>query len=248
MPEPRRLLLLAGSTEARVIGQALARRGRSAIASLAGDTRAPADLGLPLRIGGFGSAHGFADFLASERIGAVIDATHPHAARMGPRSFAVCAEMGLPYLRVLRPPWQRLPGDLWHDVAHEEDVAALVAPGARVFLATGRKTLHAFAGMRGRTLFCRQIEAPRTPFPFEGGRFVVGRPPFSIAQEVALFEELAIDWLVMRNAGGDASRSKLDAARQLGIRIAMIARPPRHAGALVETAQDALTWSEEIAQ
>lgn len=245
-PDPRRVLLLGGSTEARIIGHALAARGCGGIASLAGDTRAPADLGLPVRIGGFGGAAAFETFLRAERIGRVIDATHPYAARMGPRSAAICARLGLPYARVLRPAWERLPGERWDEIDAERDAAGIVPPGARVFLATGRKTLEQFRPMADRVLFCRRIDPPRDPFPFPNGGYIVGRPPFSVAQECALFEKLGITCLVMRNAGGDASRSKLDAARRLGLGIVMIRRPPRHEGTVLETAQEAIAWSERI--
>ena len=54
-----RLLLLAGTGEARRIARALADAGLDAVASLAGGTRMPAELGLPTRVGGFGGADGF---------------------------------------------------------------------------------------------------------------------------------------------------------------------------------------------
>ena len=79
-------------------------------------------------------------------------------------------------------------------------------------------------------------------FPFAGGRFLVGRPPFSVADEVALFTKLAVDVLVVKNAGGAASRTKLTAARQLGIPVLMIARPPTGNWAVVNDVEAALAW------
>ena len=189
-----------------------------------------------------GARAGFEAYLTTEGIDAVLDATHPFAAAMSHRTAAVCAERGLPYAQVLRPAWEAQAGDRWQDFASEEDVATAVAPGAVVFLATGRQHLERFHGLRGRTVYARQIDAAPDPFPFDKGRWIIGRPPFSVSDEVALFAMLGVDWLIVKNAGGDASRSKLDAARQLGLRVGMIARPAQPDALRVASVAEALDW------
>jgi len=58
---------------------------------------------------------------------------------------------------------------------------------------------------------------------------------------MALFKRLQIDWLVLRNAGGERSMSKLIAARNLGVPVAMIDRPSLVTPS-VETVDQALQW------
>ncbi|MFO8126246.1 precorrin-6A/cobalt-precorrin-6A reductase, partial [Yoonia sp.] len=99
-----------------------------------------------------------------------------------------------------------------------------------------------FSNLQGREVICRQIDPPEKPFPFAGGRYLVGRPPFSVEDEVALFQDLGIDVLVVKNAGGAPSRTKLTAARQLGIPVLMIARPAQGNWPVVATVEDALSW------
>jgi precorrin-6A/cobalt-precorrin-6A reductase len=111
-----------------------------------------------------------------------------------------------------------------------------------VFLATGRQTLEAFAGLADCRLICRQIDPPDGPFPFPNGAYLLGRPPFSIADEVGQFTRLGVDWLVVKDAGGAASRTKLDAARDLGLPVLMIRRPPQPEAERVETVAAALDW------
>jgi len=213
-----RILLLAGTAEARAIADALFdMRDVWAVASMAGATRQPEPLALPCRIGGFGGEEGFATYLRSQRIDAVIDATHPFAARISARTAAVCDALGLPRLLVLRPEWTPRPGDRWVHVACEAEVAAHIPRGATVFLATGRQTLMRFANLEGRRLICRRMEPPEAPFPIPGGTYLVGRPPFSVPGERALFRRLGVDWVVTKNSGGQASRAKLDAARQMAV-------------------------------
>lgn len=234
------LLLLAGTAEARAIAAAL--QGQDVMASLAGATRDPAPLPVPVHTGGFGGEQGFRDFLSQHHIHAVLDATHPYAARITRRSATVCAELGLPFCQLLRPPWGAGPGDLWTEIAREEGAAAHIPLGATVFLGTGRQTLDGFANLTGRRVICRQIDPPEGPFPFAGGEFLIGRPPFSVQDEVALFQRLRVDWLVVKNAGGQASATKLVAARELRIPVLMIARPAVGNWPQVPSVEAALAW------
>lgn len=240
------VLLLAGTREAHDIARALAERGVSAVASLSGEARVPEPLALPTRTGGFGGAAGFRAFLEEHRVSALLDATHPFAARISRRSARICAELGLPYLYVLRPPWQAEHGDRWTFIDREEDAAAHVAKGATVFLTTGREGLERFANLRGRTLICRRIGGTEQPFPLPDGRFLEGNPPFSVAEERALFEDLGVDWLIVKNAGGEAPRSKLIAARQLGLPVILLNRPAPPEAPRVETVKAALDWVETL--
>jgi len=242
-----RLLVLAGTREARDIAvQAAGLAGVEVRASLAGATRAPLPLGVATRKGGFGGREKFGKYLRDNLIDAIIDATHPFAARISRRTGEVAAEQHVPLLHVLRPGWRPGSGDRWLMLAREEDAAAMIPPSARVFLATGRQSLPRFAGLAGHEIICRQIDPPDGPFPFPGGRFLVGRPPFSVADEVALFRDLGIDWLVVKNAGGAASASKLVAARALGMPVAMLRRPPDPPGEIVETVGEALAWLKAL--
>ena len=236
------LLLLAGTGEAQQIARALAGTEVRAIASLAGVTRAPRDLGIATRSGGFGGDAAFRSYLRENDISAVLDATHPFAARITNRTARICVELALPYCQLLRPGWEAGPGDRWTLIGNEAEAAAHIAPGSVVFLATGRQMLDRFGNLNACRLICRQIDPPDRDFPFENGQFLVGRPPFSVAQEVALFTRLGVDWLVVKNAGGVASATKLTAAQQLGIRVAMINRPDPPDAPRVETVEQALDW------
>lgn len=242
------VLLLAGTAEARALAHDLAALpDLPVIASLAGAVRAPAELPVPTRVGGFGGDAGFAAWLAAHRPRMVVDATHPFAARIGPRTAALCAGRGVPYLRLLRPPWQPGQGDDWTDLASEEDAARVIPLGARVFLSTGGARLDRFAGLAGRHVVWRGIDPRDGPPPIPGAVFVQGRPPFSEGAERALMTAHRIDWLVTRNAGGDMGRAKLTAARALGLRVAMIARPPVPDAPTVTTVAAALAHIRETA-
>ena len=242
-----KLLLMAGSGEARELAGTLAQiRGLETVASLAGATRDPPALAVATRSGGFGGGSAQAAWMRAQGFDAVLDATHPFAARIKARTARIADGLGLPCLHLIRPPWRPGPGDNWREIATPQAATRHIRPGATVFLATGRATLAGFAGLRGCRVISRQITAPEAPFPWPGGEYLPARPPFSLADELALFERLRPDWLVVKNAGGEAPRAKLLAARQLGIPVLLLARPDPPAGSVVATKSEALDWLDRL--
>lgn len=242
-----RLLLLAGAGEALRLGEALAERGIDAVASFAGGERRAEGFALPCRVGGFGGAEGFADYLRREKISAVLDATHPFAEAVSARSAEVCRALGLPYLLLMRPEWRPEAGDDWVMLGDESEAAAHIGQGETVFLATGRRTLARFANLEGREVIARQLRQHDAPFPFEGGRYLRGAGPFTVESEKALFQALGVDWLVVKNAGGEGARAKLIAARELGLKVGMIRRPkPPRGASLVQSVYEALAWVDGL--
>lgn len=221
------VLLLGGTSGASQLAQALHRAGIAAVFSYAGVTQAPLAQPLPTRVGGFGGAQGLAQFLRAQSISHVVDATHPFAAQMSRNACAACASTGTPLLALERAPWQRQAGDRWLDVA-DMDAAAAALPQApaRVFLAVGRKQLAAFADRPQHHYLLRLVDAPVPgSLPLPHTTVVLGRGPFSATDDEALLRTHAIDWIVAKNAGGEATRGKLDAARALGLPVVMVQRP-----------------------
>ncbi len=195
---------------------------------------------MPTRVGGFGGEAGFLRVLREEGIGAVVDATHPFAERITARTVDVCAREGVPYLRLERPGWTAGPGDRWVWVDDAAGAVGVIPDVATVFLATGRQTVGAFAGLTGE-VWCRVIDPPEEAFPLACGGWVVGRPPFGVEEEVALFRRLGVEWVVAKDSGAAEAEGKLAAARELGLPVAMIRRPAP-VGPKVETVEAALDW------
>jgi precorrin-6A/cobalt-precorrin-6A reductase len=241
----KRVLVLAGTSEARALIRQISDQFQ-VVASLAGVTRDPIEFGCKTRVGGFGGADGLARYLKDAAIDVVVDGTHPFAAQITRNARQACEEMDLAHMILQRPEWKPKVGDDWRYIERFGEVAGIIPEGATVFLGTGRQTLDQFSGLIGRRLLCRVIDRPERAFPFEMGRFVLGRPPFSVEEEVAFFEAEGIDWLVVKNAGGLRSRSKLDAARQLGLPVVMQKRPKRPHASVVWTVAGCIAWLEAL--
>jgi len=236
-----RILLLAGTAEARALAERLsALPGLGVTASLAGVTAEPLPIAAETRRGGFGGADGLARYLRQNAVAAVIDATHPFAAQMAANAAAACVATGTPRLKVLRPPWQPRPG--WQVVADLDAAAAALPPGARVLLTTGRKEIAPFAARADVSFLLRVIE-PVADLP-PHIRQLVARPPFALANEIALMQAESATHLVSKNAGGPG-RAKLDAAARLAIPVLMVARPDPPPGPVAATVEAAVAWVAE---
>ncbi len=238
------VLLLGGTSGASQLAQALHRAGVPAVFSYAGVTQSPVAQPLPTRTGGFGGAQGLAQFIRDERITHVVDATHPFAAQMSRNACAACDATGTPLLALERAPWQPQAGDRWIEVP-DMDAAAAALPQepARVFLAVGRKQLDAFAAQPHHHYLLRLVDAPEPgSLPLPHATVVLGRGPFSAHDDEALLRTHRIGWLVAKNAGGEATRGKLEAARALGLPVVMVQRPVLPERARTEDVAAVLHW------
>jgi precorrin-6A/cobalt-precorrin-6A reductase len=238
-----KVLLLGGTTEAAQMARALAEAGADAVYSYAGRTEAPVAQPLPVRVGGFGGVEGLAAYLKAEAVTRLIDATHPFAARMSRNAVVACAAAGVPLIALEREPWQAAPGDHW---SHVPDLAGAVtalgdAP-RRVFLAIGRQTLDAFAAAPQHHYLLRLVDPPTEALPLPRAKAVIARGPFTIAADRALLEEHQIDIIVAKNAGGAGAEAKLVAARELGLPVLLIDRPPVPDRRVVRTVAEVMAW------
>lgn len=238
------VLILGGTTEGYALAGALAPlAGLRVVSSLAGRTVSPRHPPGELRVGGFGGAAGLATYLRAERIAAVIDATHPFAARMGWNAAEACGEAGVPLLRLERPAWTPVSGDRWDEVDDWEEAArSLHERARRVLLALGRQELAPFAGLDDIWFLIRSVDAPE-PLPlFAQAKVKLARGPFTLDDERDLLRSHGIDTLVCKNSGGSATDAKLEAARRLGVRVVMRRRPARPAVPAVASVAAAVDW------
>jgi precorrin-6A/cobalt-precorrin-6A reductase len=239
-----RVLILGGTAEARALATALAGLpGVSPISSLAGRVADPALPAGQVRIGGFGGADGLAGWLTGERIDAVVDATHPFAATISWSAAQAAATAAIPILALRRPGWNQGPGDDWRRhpslSAAAQALAGLAAD--RVFLTIGRTGLAPFAGLDEHWFLIRSIEPPEAPLP-PRRQVLLARGPFTVPDEVALMRQHRIGVLVTKDSGGPLTEAKLVAARELGLPVLLIERPPVPDVPAVATVEQARDW------
>jgi precorrin-6A/cobalt-precorrin-6A reductase len=220
----QRVLILGGTNEARAIAARLVVDGHDVTTSLAGVTSSPILPEGTLRVGGFGGVSGLVDYLRLHHVDVLIDATHPFAATMSRHGFEAAQQVGCSLLRFERPAWVARGDDDWSEVPSLDAAAAMLPPHAVALITSGRKDLEAFFARQDISGLVRVVEpiAEATPARW---RVILDRPPQSLESETALMRDNGVTHLITKNAGGNRTQAKLDAARELAISVIMITRP-----------------------
>ncbi|MBD0389529.1 MAG: precorrin-6A/cobalt-precorrin-6A reductase, partial [Nostoc sp. C3-bin3] len=74
------------------------------------------------------------------------------------------------------------------------------------------------------------------------GVILCDRGPFTLNNERQILIHNKIDTIVSKNSGGDATKPKIIAARELGLKVIMVNRPAIPPGEQVSDVDGALTW------
>lgn len=245
----QKVLILGGTRESRELAQLLTDDNDKweVISSLAGAVAKPVLPVGAVRSGGFGGTTGLAEYLAAQRINAVVDATHPFAATITVNAAQACAQTGIPRLRLERPPYPTLPGVRWTRVANLEQALDCAAQlGENVFLSTGRRDLAPTHNHPGLHYTIRCVDPPNPELLPPRHTTVLSRGPFHHDNEVSLLTTHQIHVLVSKDSGGDLTYGKFTAAAALNIPAILIDRPPQVPGPVVPSAGEAFIWLRDI--
>jgi precorrin-6A/cobalt-precorrin-6A reductase len=249
--QPALVLLIGGTGEARDLATALHQRpGLRVLSSLAGVVARPRLPVGPIRVGGFGGPEGLRNWLGQHRPAAVVDASHPFAARISASCALACRATGTPLLRLERPAWSARDGDRWYPAADVPTAAGLAARlGRGILVTTGRRDLAAFGDLApaGLRILARCVDPPQPPPP-DHVEVLLDRGPYTVEGERSLIRERSIEVLVTKNSGGTMVEAKLTAARDLGLPVVMVGRPagPPDPPAVVSDQASATAWVERV--
>lgn len=216
-----RILLLGGTGDALMIARGL---GAEHVYSLAGLGSVPHNLACDVRVGGFGGSEGLARYIEEQRIGLLVDATHPYAAKISANAAAASRAKGIPYWALRRAVWQPHAGDDWRLVSDWSELTATLGAFARPLFTLGREPLQHLDEIPAHqywTVRCLDAHSGN------GRCRVIGaRGPFTTEGERELFSACGIDVVVSKNSGGAATEAKLAVARERDLPVIMLRRPP----------------------
>ena len=232
-----KILILGGTSEAKMLAKKLIDIHNVAITySIAGLVRKP-ELNCEIISGGFSQLGGLTKYLQYKKIDLIVDVTHPFAAKMSLQALRSAQKINIPCYSFVRPEWLAQTGDNWSVIADEDqllnELALAINTGSQnVFYTNGqidRKLaveLDAIAELNEAFGPARYIvrSAKETELPMYA-HWIQAIGPFNIDDEIALLKKYEIDLIVCKNSGGQATKAKLEAARELGIRVLMLQRP-----------------------
>ena len=231
MTNARSILLLAGSSEARQLAGRLTAQGFDVRALKTEPPRGPTPLPVPYDLIETPDVETFRAAMA--KVDVVVDASHGFDKAMTDVGKRAAESERVPFACFQRPSWDIAEHPNWLRAPTVRAAMDMIAPDARVFSAAGWASLADCETFSGAKLMLRQTTRHDRAPPFDFVELVFGDPPFSVADEIALFSELSVDALVCRNLGGAASRPKLEAAKALNLKVILIDRPAMPRDALV---------------
>ncbi len=166
------------------------------------------------------------ELIKSQKIDWLIDATHPFAKEISETALIASTDTKVPLLALQNKAWAKRDGDNWIEVNdHGEAINYLskLANNSHVFLSVGGRRIRGYARLKSIRLTARCI---RTDFvsKTENIKIIKQKGPFDINNERELFKREQFDYLVTKNAGTQATYSKIQAAREFNVPVVMIQR------------------------
>lgn len=222
--DSKKILILGGTKEAAELASKLVLAGHDVITSLAGRTKEPKPVAGKTRIGGFGGAIGLADYLLTEKIKLLIDATHPFAKQISQNAFKAATEANVPLEVQTREPWKKQNGDNWIEVSSLEEAIEAMPPGARVLLALGSQYIDAFSARDDIFYLVRMVDSPEENLTLPNHKLIIGRPSMDWKIEKDMLIQNRISHVLCRNSGGKGAYAKIEAARELSLPVIVINR------------------------
>lgn len=215
-----RALILGGTEVAHHLAAELDDRGWRITTSMPEGSTYPPGM---VRIGGFGGAAGLAAYLIQNRIQIIIDASHPFNEEATEDAAEASRATGIPVLAITQEPWEKQPEDQWTEVTDTREAASHAARNFRhILLDLGEAPTLDFASDSQNLYVIRGPRPARTPRRY---RMLNGSRPTTVEEEKKMLRDNQIDGIVIRHVGDQVGKLTLEAARELRIPVAMIARP-----------------------
>lgn len=176
-----------------------------------------------------------------EEITLTVDATHPYATEVTKNIVRACQHTGAEYLRLLREAGFDAEEKDFCCVENVQEAAEFLR-GTRgnILVTTGSKELSAFTCIEDfrERVYARVLPSPEavqscTEMGFSGRHLICMQGPFTREMNMAIMRQYGINWLVTKESGKNGGfEEKIDAARESGVRVVLIGRPPQIAGAM----------------
>lgn len=242
------VLLFGGTTEGRELAALLQTKNIPAMVCVAteyGESLLEAGGSLRVHAAGL-DRNAMAALMIAEQPRLVLDATHPYADGVSRAIADACAEVGLPYHRVLRRSARQDGCVLLPDM--DEMVSWLNTHSGMVFSALGSKAAGTLCRVNDyqNRLWLRILPTEKSlrdclDAGFPAAHLICMQGPFSRELNEAMFRAVGADILLTKESGAVGGfPEKVAAARNCGMTVAVLTRPLDHPGLTAEQ------WKQRI--
>lgn len=222
------LLVLGGTNDALLLANSLHQKGVSVIYSLAGLVRVPT-VDYKVITGGFSQYGGLNSYIntSENAIAGILDATHPYANSISDTAHQAAIKNSIPYWQFDRPAWVKQAADNWFEYNNWGQLCSMLGDKKSIFITTGQLdpiTLDTVSKKLAAKILIRTAIKP-TAKSQANVRWIQAIGPFTLEGEIALMQEYAVDALISKNSGGNATMAKLHAAKKLQVPVYLLKRP-----------------------
>ncbi|XZF77619.1 precorrin-6A reductase [Bacillus sp. AL-1R] len=235
------IFVLAGTSDARALALEIKKEGFDLLASVVTENAAVElrEVGICVQVGRLTDAD-MVGLIATKGIQAVVDASHPFAEEASKNAIKAAETVKITYIRYERES-QKFQYDKMKVVESYEEAADLASTNKGVvMLTTGSKTLQIFTEkllgnpdirLIARMLpridnmeKCEQLGLPQK-------NIIAMQGPFSKEFDKALYKQYGVTLMVTKESGKVGSvDEKVEAAKELGIKVILIGRPKLNYG------------------
>lgn len=235
------IFLLAGTSDARALALDIKNEGHQLLTTVVTENAATemTKVGIPVHVGRL-PADEMISLIQENGANVVVDASHPFAEEASKNAIEAAKQLGLPYIRYERAS-QSFDYEKLTVVSTYNEAAKIAATKKGVvMLTTGSKTLQVFTEelldhpdirLVARMLprldnmeKCEQLGFPQK-------NIIAIQGPFSKEFDQALYKQYGVTVMITKESGKVGSvDEKVEAAKELGIEIIMIARPKMEYG------------------
>ena len=220
-----KILVVGGTADGRKLATELFELGFDVIYSIAGIVR-KATVPCAVISGGFTVLGGLQQYIVSQEITHIVDATHPFAQTMSNTIAEAGDALSIPAIRFHRQPWIKTQQDNWVEVSNWSEVIAQMAEHQSIFVTAGQinqAVIDALAASVKHVLL--RTAMPAKAILPDNVTWLKAIGPFLFEDEKALLAEYKIEAIISKNSGGAATYAKIQAAAQVGIPVYQFKRP-----------------------
>ncbi|WP_430883588.1 precorrin-6A reductase [Fusibacter sp. JL216-2] len=229
------ILMLSGTSDGRMIGQALAEAGykltMTAVSGYGGQML-PRHDNIETAVGHL-SMEDMVSFIREKGVNLLLDATHPYAVEASQNAIEACKAARIPYLRYERPDLKtESKENIIYLPSYEDAAKWLMNKEGRIFLTIGSRRLEPFTRMLDLTrLVTRVLPTPEvihicTDLGLRPNQIIAMQGPFSQAINEAMFEMYSVKYLVTKASSKIGGfEEKIIAASKADMTTLVIERP-----------------------
>lgn len=252
-----RILVIAGTSDARLIIGDLLKVGLDVVATVTtdyGKELLAGYNGLDVQEGKLNAEEMF-NLINVKEINCMVDASHPFAREASINAIAACTKAEIPYLRFERSSTASDEGFIIRVKSFEEAAITASEHKGNILLAIGSNNIKLFIDkihdykerIYVRILPTSKMVAKCEEAGLTAGNIIAVQGPFSLEMNIAMLKHSNASLLVTKESGSSGGTDeKLEAAARLNIPVIMVERPEIDYGRKVSSIAEVLEFVKQF--